>query len=84
MRSAVLLGNSVRALFPDDSDPAFAARRFSMSIQATRLVECGFEAHINGYEPRELALLATQMPPQQRAILMIEARMRGLEMPHGQ
>lgn len=78
----MLQPSSVRHLFPDDSDARFMVRRFAMSIQALRLVEFGFEEHINGYEPRELALLATQLPPEQRHILMAEAERRMQEMVH--
>lgn len=38
-----------------------AARQFVASIQAHALFELGFEDHINNYEARDLALVATQI-----------------------
>jgi len=53
---------SLRAAFPDDNPARWAARLFSASIQANALVELGFEEHLNDYEPRELRLIASQLP----------------------
>ena len=53
---------SLRAEFPFDSPACWAARLFAASIQANALVELGFEEHLNDYEPRELRLIASQLP----------------------
>lgn len=51
-------------------------RTFALSMQAIRLIECGFEAHINTYSPAELLLLSTLLPTHHANVLYREARER--------
>jgi hypothetical protein len=48
-------------LFSAENILQLQARQFAASIQAHALFELGFEGHINRYEPRHLALVATQI-----------------------
>jgi hypothetical protein len=48
-------------LFDGENILQLQARQFAASIQAHALFELGFEDHINRYEPRHLALVASQV-----------------------
>lgn len=60
-------------LFQDENYLQLAARQFASSIQAHALFELGFEGHINRYEPRHLALVATQVRGGLHDVLFDEA-----------
>jgi len=60
-----------------DDDPVRAiVRDFALSIQAVRLIECGFEDHLNAYRPAELLILATMLPDHQFRVIVADALAR--------
>ncbi len=64
MAHAALGDDPVRAL----------CRGMAFQIQAVRLMECGWEAHIDMYTAPELVLLATYVPRYQALVLLCAAQ----------
>ncbi len=66
------LRSAVTAWYGDD--PVRARVRIgAMNIQACRLFECGYEAHISEYGAADLILLSTMTYPYQMAVLLVTA-----------
>lgn len=66
-----------RDLFQDTHVVHVGCIIFRCQAQARRMLEFGFENYINLYDPREMLLLATFMPPMQHWALVREAYKRG-------
>ncbi len=67
----------VRSLFQDMHIVHVGCLIFRCQAQARRMLEFGFESYINLYDPREMLVLSTFLPPVQHWVLVREAHKRG-------